>query len=564
MAAAQWLGAVAVPLYQDASAEEMVGPLQSAEATHVFAENQEQVDKLLTILPRCPTIQCIVYDKDRGMRHYRQSLLVSYTDLLREGREFAAAPPDALRAEVAHGSGQDAAFLFFTSGTTGPARGVVLTYESLIDRARVLAETEGMKNTDVTMAYLPPGWIGQNLFAYILPMVVGYCVCCPESSETLVADMREIGPTCFLATPRVLQALLSDVFVRMEETGGFNQRLYRRAMAVAQRVGARALAGEAPQMTDRIGLPLYNLLIYAPLRDVLGMSKVRVAYTAGEAVAPELLMLFRALGINLKQLYGSTETGFFVALQPDGEVRADTVGRPGRGVEVKITPQREILVRSPGLFKEYHRDPESTARTRDAEGWFRTGDTGLLGEDGHLRILDRMHDVGALSDGTPYAPELVESKLKFFPYIKEAVAFGDRRDMVCALIDINMAAVRIWADKRNITYTGHADLASRDEVYGLIADCIAKVNAELALVPAQTRSQIHRFVILQKELHADQGVLTRTGKLKRHAIAERYRPLVDAIYEGRKVACLEADGASAELKVREVGVVIPEQDRRAA
>lgn len=557
VAAAQWLGAVAVPLYQDASADEMAPLLQSAGVTHVFAENQEQVDKLLEILPRCPSVRCIVHDRDRGMRHYAQPELVAYDKLLGEGEALAPSRRDFLADEAARGSGRDAAFLLFTSGTTGPAKGVVLTHESLIDRARAVVDAEGLNDSDVTMAYLPPGWVGQNFFGYVLPMVVGCCVCCPESSETLIADMREIGPTCFLATPGVLKALRGDVSVRMEESGGVNLRLYRRGAAVAQRVAKRALAGEKASLSDRIGSRLYDLLIYAPLRDVLGMSKVRVAYCAGEAIAPELLMYFRTLGINLKQIYGSTETGFVVALQPDGEVQADTVGPPGRGVEVKFTPEREILVRSPGLFTEYHGDPEATAAARQSDGWLRTGDAGYLGDDGHLRIIDRVRYVGTLKDGAIFVPRQIESRLKYFAEIKEAVVFGDGRTMVTALIDIDRVAAGRWADKHFISYTGHADLASRDEIYGLVADCIATLNADLARDPMLSASRIQRFAIVQKELSADDGVLTRTGKVRRDAIADAYEALIDDVYSGRSVARLGPEYGPAgvefvEIKIRDV------------
>jgi long-chain acyl-CoA synthetase len=557
MCAAHWLGAVAVPLYQDATAEEMVSLVQNAEITHVFAENQEQVDKLLEILPRCPSVRCIIYDKDRGMRHYNRPELVSYDALLQQGRELAAAKGGVAQARPARSAGQDAAFLFFTSGTTGPAKGVVLTHQSLIDRGRVAAAAENLTDNDVAMAYLPPGWIGQNLFGYVQPMVVGYCVCCPESSETMLADMREMGPTYFLATPRVLEALLTQVSMRMEDTGGFNQRLYRAGMAAAQRVGKRALG-------DRLIAALCEVLIYGPLRDVLGMSKVRVAFTAGDAIAPALVTFFRALGVNLKQLYGSTETGFFVAMQRDGQVKPDTVGPVADGVELKFTAQREILVRSAGMFKEYHRDPETTTQARNADGWFHTGDAGYLGDDGHLRIIDRMKYLGALKDGTVFSPKLLENRLKFAPYIREAVASGDGRDMVCALIDIDMAAVGRWADKRSISYTGHADLASQEEVYGLIADCIAAVNAELAQEPALAKSQIHRFVILHGELSADDGVLTRTGKLRRGVIAERYRPLVDAMHQGGKEVRIDVEGGLADIKIRDAKVVAAGPIRSAA
>ena len=562
MCAAHCLGAIVVPLYQDATADEIASALQSAKVSHVFAENQEQVDKLLEILPRCPSVRCIVYDKDRGMRHYRQSELVSYDSVLQQGRELIAGKRDFLKAEIARGSGEDTAFVFFTSGATGLAKGVVLTHAALIDRARVAARMGGLTDADVAMAYLPPGWIGQNLFGYVQPMVVGYCVCCPESSDTMLADMREMGPTYLLATPRVLDVLLKQVLLRMEETGGFKQRLYRNCMAAAQ----RALTGETVSLGDRAMSLANDLLIRGPLRDVLGMSKVRVAYTAGDAIDPDLLMFFRALGINLKQLYGSTETGFFVATQRDGEVKPGTVGPPIDGVEVKLSPQREILVRSPGLFKEYHGDAATTAQAKNAEGWFHTGDAGYLGEDGQLRIIDRMAHVGQLNDGAPFAPKPIENKLKFLPYIKEAVAFGDKRDMVCALIDIDMAGTGRWADRRSISYTGHADLASQDEVYALIADCIAGVNAQLASDPALRHQQVHRFVILNRELNADDGALTRTGKLRREVIAGQYRALVEAMYAGQSE--VRFDGGSGEefanVKIRDAKIVTPAQTRSAA
>ncbi|HJT14547.1 MAG TPA: AMP-binding protein [Dongiaceae bacterium] len=560
--AAHWLGAIVVPLYQDAAAAELTLPLQSAEVTHVFAENQEQVDKLLEILPLCPSVRCIVYDKDRGMRHYQQPQLVSYAAFLAQGHALKGSRSDVLRAEAGRAAGQDAAFLFFTSGTTGEAKGVVATHAALIDRARVAAEIDGLTDVDVTIAYLPPGWIGQNVCGYVQPMVVGHCVCCPESSETLIADMREIGPTCFLATPRVLEALLTQVSMRLDDAGDFNRALYRRSIAVAQRVGARILARGAVSMLDRLAYLAYDLLIYGPLRDVLGLSKVRVAYAAGDALAPDLLMFFRSLGINLKQLYGSTETGFFVAMPRDGRVKPDTVGQAAEGVELKFTAEREILVRSPGLFAAYHRDAERTAEAKSADGWFNTGDIGYVDEDGHLRIVDRAVHVGALSDGTPYAPKVLENKLKFVPYIKEAVAFGHGRDMVCMLIDIDAAAVSRWADKRGITYTGHADLASRDEVYELIAGCIATVNRELALDPVLARCQLRRFSILHKELSADDGLLTRTGKLRRGAIAERYGELVDAMYAGHSDSA-GVDG-SPRRKIRDAQTVAPAGSRRAA
>lgn len=564
MAAAQWLGAVAVPLYQDATAEELLAPLRDSEATHIFAENQEQVDKILQILPRCPKIQCIVYDKDRGMRHYRQPQLVTYADFLLEGSQLVASKREMLQAEAERGAGHDTAFLFFTSGTTGPAKGVVFTYASLIASARVAAAMEGLTEADVAMAYLPVGWIGQNLFSCVLPMVVGYCVCCPESSDTMLVDMREVAPTCFLATPRVLESLLAQISIRAQDTGGLNQALYRRAIAVAQRVNARRLAGQSVPAGDRILLALFNSLVYGPIRDLLGMSRLRVAYTAGDAIAPELLMFFRALGINLKQLYGSTETGFLVAVQRDGQIKPGTAGLAIEGVELKFTPQREILVRSPGMFKEYHRNDAKTSQATDTDGWFHTGDAGYLDSDGQLLIIDRLNNVGVLRDGAAFTPRLLENKLKTLSYIKEAIAIGHSRDSVCALVDIDLTAVSRWADRQEISYTGHADLASRDEVYGLIANVIAELNAALARDPVQAKIQIRRFAILSKELDADDGLLTRTGKLRRDVINERYGPVVDAMYDGRPDVRFDAGGEPVELKIRDVNFVAAAYGNRAA
>ncbi len=564
MSAIQALGAVAVPLYQDASAEEMISPIKGAEVTHVFAENQEQVDKILKILPQCPSVRCIIYDKDRGMRHYKQAQLVSYAALLEEGKAQAAGG-DWFAKEVAQGNGNDLAFLFLTSGSSGPAKSVLLTHAALIDRARVAASAEQLSDRDVAMAYLSPGWIGQNLFSYVQPMLVGYCVCCPESSDTMLADMREMGPTYFLATPRVLDTLFTQVSLRAEDAGRLNRALYRLCMNSAQRVAS----GKGVSVGDRIVSMLGGFLIYGPMRDVLGMSKIRVAYAAGDAVGPELLTYFRALGVNLKQLYGSTETGFFVAMHRNGEVKAGTVGAAADGVELKFTPERELLLRSPGLFKEYYGDKVATSQAVDAEGWFYTGDAGYIGDDGHLHIIDSVKNIGALKDGSLFAPRIIENKLKFCPYIKEAVVFGSGSDKVCALIDIDVAAVSRWADLQSITYTGYADLASGKEVYGLISKAISGINAELASDPALAGCQIHRFAIVRKELNANDGLLTRTGKLRRGAIAERYKALIDGMFSGRSEVRLDDGGAhsgeiSPNIEIGEAKLSSSIKSRKAA
>ena len=573
MCAAQCLGGIPVPLYQDAVATEMAFPIQNAEIAHALAEDQEQVDKLLEILPQCPTLKHIYYDEARGMRHYQQAQLASYDSLLQLGRESLARDPAFLEGEIAKGSGSDTAAMFFTSGTTGNPKGVVLTHLALIDRARAAAEMEGITDRDVVLAYLPPAWVGQNIFSYAQPFVTGYCICCPESAETVMIDMREIGPTYYFAPPRVLEALLTQVSIRMEDADRVSRFFYRFFMGIAGRVGGAILEGKPVGVVDRLLYWLGDLFTYGPLRNVLGMSRVRVAYTAGEAIGPDLFRFYRSIGINLKQLYGSTETSVFVCIQPDGQVKSDTVGPAVPGVELKFTPERELLIRSPGLFKEYYKNPQATMEAKDREGWFHTGDAGYFDADGHVKIIDRVKDVGKLADGTLFAPKYLENKLKFFPYIKEAVAFGHGRDRVCVFVNFDFDAVANWAEKRNMPYTGYIDLASREEVLSLVRECIERVNADLAQEPEIANSQIRRFLILHKELDADDGELTRTRKVRRAFIADRYRTLLDAIYGGKDSVHVEMqvkyeDGRTgmlaADLAIRDAKTFPPEAAKRAA
>ena len=573
MAAVQWLGGVVVPLFADTTAAEIAGPIQSAKIGVVFAENQEQVDKLLAAMPLCPTIRHIIYDDDIGMRHYRQSYVQAYDALLAQGRDGMAKITGQLDAELARGSAQDPAALFFTSGTTGPARGVVHAHGALIDRARAAVTIDGLTEEDASVAYLPPAWIAQHMFAYALPMVAGSCVCCPESSETMLNDMREMGPTVFLAPPRVLEALLTQVTIRINNTGGFKRNLYDHYMAVAQRVGPRTLAGGSVDLSDSLAYSLGNALMYGPLRDVMGMGRLRVAYSAGEATGPDLLLFYRAMGINLKQLYGSTETGLFVTAQSKGQVKPGAVGAAAPGVELAFGPEREVLVRSPGLFLGYHDDVQGTQRATNADGWFHTGDAGWLDEDGQLHIVDRVQDVGALKDGTLFAPKMVENKLKFSPYINEVVAFGNGRDHVCVFVDIDAEAVGNWADKQGLTYTGFADLTTLDAVYGLIGEVIATANAAFAQDPALAHAQVHRFLLLQKRLEPDDGELTRMRKVRRDVVSRRFASLVQALYDGSPMGHVDAeiryaDGnvgtISADIKIRDAKTFAAQTRKKAA
>ncbi|MFZ4478928.1 MAG: AMP-dependent synthetase/ligase, partial [Rhodoferax sp.] len=378
MLAVQSIGAIPVPLYQDAAAPECVFPLNNAEVRFAFAEDQEQVDKLLEIREDCPQLSNIYYDDPRGLRNYEETGLASLDSLLEAGKAFAAQNTGFLKGEVASIRPDDVGAMFFTSGTTGNPKGVVHTHDSLLNRARAGAEFDKLTHAEDVLAYLPPAWIGQNIFSYAQWLSCGYVVNCPESAATVTIDLKEVGPTYYFAPPRVFEGLLTSVMIRMEDAGSIKRRMFEYFMSVAKRVGPMRMDGKSIGFANSLLYALGNLLVYGPLRNNLGMSRVRVAYTAGEAIGPDLFSFYRSIGINLKQLYGSTETAVFVCLQPDNEARADTVGVPCAGVEIKVADNGEILVKSPGLFKEYYKNPAASAEVLTADGWYHTSDAGFL------------------------------------------------------------------------------------------------------------------------------------------------------------------------------------------
>jgi long-chain acyl-CoA synthetase len=537
MLAAQSLGAIPIPLYQDAVGGECVFPINNADVRFCVVEDQEQVDKMLEIREQCPQLSNIYYDDPRGLRNYDQPGLAGVEELIAAGQAHAKAHPQLFREQVAACQPDDVAAMFFTSGTTGNPKGVVHTHHTLINRADVGARFDKLSPADEVLAYMPPAWIGQNIFSYAQWLVAGYVVNCPESGATVTIDLKEVGPTYYFAPPRVFEGLLTSVMIRMEDAGALKRGMFHYFMDVARRVGPTRMDGKSIGLVDAIKYKLGDWLVYGPLRNNLGMSRVRVAYTAGEAIGPDLFSFYRSIGINLKQLYGSTETAVFVCLQPDHEARADTVGVPCEGVEIKLSESGEILVKSPGLLKGYYKNPTATAEVLTADGWYHTSDAGFIDASGHLKIIDRVKDVGrimgGMHDGAMFAPKYVENKLKFFSYIKEAVALGDKRDRVCVMLNIDFDAVGNWAERRNLSYAGYTDLAQKPEVYELIRDCVEKVNADLSRDELLAGSQISRFLVLHKELDADDGELTRTNKVRRGFISERYAALVDALYSGK-------------------------------
>jgi long-chain acyl-CoA synthetase len=533
MLAAQSIGGVPVPLYQDAPAADMAFVLDNAEIAFAIVEDQEQVDKLLELRTNNPGLSHIAYEDSRGMRHYRQAGLMSFDALQELGRAYDKAHPGFFDAAVAAGSGSDTAIILYTSGTTGKPKGVCQSHTSLLTAGRGGVGFDHLTEREDMLSYLPMAWVGDCLFSLAQAMVAGFTVNCPESSDTVMTDLREIGPTYYFAPPRVFENMLTMVMIRMEDASAIKRRMFHYFMDVARHCGSAILDGKPVAAGDRLRYALGHFFVYGPLKNVLGLSRVRVAYTAGAAIGPDLFRFYRSIGINLKQLYGSTETCAYVCLQPDGNIKFDSVGLPAPGVEVKLADNGEVLVKSVATMDGYYKRPDATAEVIDANGYFHTGDAGMFDAEGHLKIIDRAADVGKMNGGAIFAPNYIENKLKFFPFIKEAVAFGNGRDQVCAFINIDMEAVGNWAERRNIAYAGYTDLAAHASTYDLIRDCVEKVNADLASEAMMADTQIHRFLVLHKELDPDDDELTRTRKVRRKFIAEKYAVLIEALYSDK-------------------------------
>ena len=568
MAAAQCLGGIPVPLYQDAPAADMAYVLENAEIVFAVVEDQEQVDKLLEIKQQYAGVKHITFDDDRGMRHYHQPELTSYAALQDIGRAYDKAHPDFFMQQVELGQADDVAVMLYTSGTTGKPKGVCQTHHSFMSAAHGGAGFDKLSEHEDILSYLPMAWVGDHLFSFAQALAAGFTVNCPESGETVMTDLREIGPTYYFAPPRVFENMLTTVMIRMEDAGAIKRKLFAYYMDLARRVGADILDGKSVSAIDRLRYATGNFLIYGPLKNVLGLSRVRVAYTAGAAIGPDLFRFYRSIGVNLKQLYGATETCAYVCLQPDGHIKFDSVGKAAPGVEVKLADNGEVLVKSGAMLKGYYKRPDATAEVMDAEGYFHTGDAGIFDTEGHLKIIDRAADVGKLNNGDMFAPNYIENKLKFFPFIKEAVAFGHNRDMVCAFINIDMEAVGNWSERRGIAYSGYTDLAAKPETYQLIMSCVEKVNADLASEALMSGTQIHRFLVLHKELDPDDDELTRTRKVRRNFISQKYAVLIDALYSGKRSQFIETqvkfeDGrqgkVSADLHISDVTTFAAQQ-----
>ncbi|MGD9863825.1 MAG: AMP-binding protein [Pseudodonghicola sp.] len=573
MVAAQAVGAIPVPLYQDAVAEEMAYVLGHCGARFIIAGDQEQVDKVIEVQDQLHQFEHLIYLDARGMRKYDHAQLHQFSHVQQQGRAARDEYINELKARQAGIGYDDTCVMLYTSGTTGKPKGVVLSNRNVIETAKNASEFDHLRRDEDILSYLPMAWVGDFIFSVGQAYWCGFCVNCPESPETMMTDLREIGPTYFFAPPRVFETQLTNVMIRMEDAGSLKRRMFHHYLAHAKKVGGKILDGKPVGLMDRIKYAIGNVLVYGPLKDTLGFGRVRVGYTAGEAIGPEIFDFYRSLGINLKQLYGQTEATVFITVQPDGEVRADTVGVPAPDVEIRIDGNGEIFYRSPGTFVEYYKNPESTASTKDTEGWVATGDAGFFEEEsGHLRIIDRAKDVGKMADGRMFAPKYVENKLKFYPDILEAVLFGNGRDRCVAFINIDLTAVGNWAERNNIAYASYQELAGHPRVLDAIQQHVEAVNRSVAQDEMLSGCQVHRFVVLHKELDADDGEMTRTRKVRRRIVEEKYADIIAALYDGSQTISTRTevtyeDGRkgyiNATLDIRDAAVV-PDVPHRVA
>jgi long-chain acyl-CoA synthetase len=534
--AAQCLGGVAVPVYQDSIATELVYVLEHAEVSVIVVEDQEQADKILSLKDKLPHLRLLVYDDPLGMRQYHYPFLKSFEEIQAAGRDFGAKNPGFVEREIDAGAEDDLALLAYTSGTTGNPKGVMLSHRNLIRAAEAFVAAENIRPGDEWLCYLPMAWMGDVLYSTVLSLLVGFTCNCPESPDTVQRDLRELGPTAWLAPPRIWENMLTSVQVRAADASFLKRRLFEYFRRIAERAELLRGDGNNVPILLKVQLALGEFVVYGPVRDRLGLRRVRWAYTGGAPLGPDAFRFFRSFGVNLKQIYGATELCGLVALQSDAEADPNSVGRVCPSIEVRIDPSSEVMVRSPGMFKGYYKQSEATRDTMTADGWLRTGDAGFVDPRGHLVIIDRAKDVGKLACGEAFAPQFIENKLKFSPFVGEAVAFGHDRPFVAAMIAINGETVSTWAERQSIAYGSYQDLSANPRVRALIRDEIRKCNAGL---PEAAR--IRRFMLLNKELDADDNEVTRTRKIRRRFVSEKYKAVINALYGGRSDVELVAD-----------------------
>ena len=522
--AAQCLGALPVGIYEDSVLDELLYVLEASGARIVVAEDQEQVDKVLDVRGSLPHVERVVYHDAKGLSAYDREHLVFFADVEEMGEVLNREDPTAFEEMVGALDPEGVALLCTTSGTTSRPKLAMLTHTNLISMAEQMQRIDPMGVEDDVVSFLPLAWIGEHMVTVSWALTVGFTTNFPEAPGTVRRDLREIGPRAVVSPPRIWESMVSEVQVKMEDSTALKCRVYAWSMSVGKAMADARFEGRTPTAALVWKYRLAAALTLLPLKDQLGLRRVRRAYTGGAALGPDVFRFFHAMGVNLKQLYGQTEVGGISAVHRDGDIRFQTVGPPLPATEVRITDDGEILTRSRAVFKGYYGDEEATAGAL-VDGWLHSGDAGFMDDGGHLVVIDRAKDVMVLADGTTFSPQFIENQLKFSPYVREAVVFGGDSPFVTALVAIDYENAGKWAERNQLAYTTFTDLAQKSEIYVLVRDQVAEVNATL---PEAAR--VRRFLLLHKQLDADDAELTRTRKVRRRFIAERYAEFVEALY----------------------------------
>ena len=545
--AAQAAGAVPLGLYQDSTLKEVSYIIDHSDASFVLAEDQEQVDKILDMKEQLPKVRYIIYSDPRGMRGYKQPFLLDFKEIENFGRELEQRDPGLFAKNVAAAKYEDLAFICYTSGTTGFPKGAMLSFRNFLSMATNLMEVDGKFGKDEFVSFLPLAWIGEQMMCLSSALLTGFTVNFPEKPETVQENIREIGPTIMFSPPRIWENMTSTVQVKVMDASALKRRMYGWALPVGYAYSDAVFRKEAIPPLLRLKQKLAYALVFRALKDRLGLLRIRSASTGGAALGPDVFKFFNAMGVNLKQIYGQTEISGISCIHREGDINFDSVGKPIPETEIRLSDSGEILSRSPSVFLGYYKNPEETEKTLSG-GWLHSGDAGYFTEDGHLIVIDRVKDVMHLNDATRFSPQFIENKLKFSPYIKECVCLGNQRDFIASMICIDYPNVGKWAESRRLSYTTYTDLAAKPEVLELLAKEVEKVNATL---PKTTR--VKKFVPLYKELDADDDELTRTRKVRRAFVGERYKHVIEGIYAGERAIPIDAtikyqDGKTSRIR----------------
>ena len=554
MLAVQCVGALPVPIHPDSGTKELISFLNNCEAKIAIVQDQQQVDALYNVIDQCTNLSEVIYNNGRGMVEYDHTHLSSFEQLRIDGRAFAADHPGFFEDAMAKVSQESDAFILYTSGTSGQPRGAVHTHDSLINTAKAFAESQKVQQDEEVIAFMPLSYSANSLFTYSLWLLKGFTVFCPESNDTIMNDLRETGPTLLYAPPHFYKQLYSEIIARSQRS---KTKSFLRWFKVAREQREKILRGEAQVGHESFNYKLGNILMYAPLKNIYGLSKLRYAYTGGDVLSNEIFNFMRSIGINLVQTYGTAESAGLICVQGEEQVNSisgeHSVGPPLTGVEIKKLDNNEIAFRGINTFKEYYRNPDADAASRISDGWIRTGDTGDIDDKGALSITERVDAIGKFSNGDMFAPHLVESELKSSPYIKEAVVVGDGKDSIAALVTIDADTVGSWAETNNVRFTGYRDLATKDAVYELVQNAVVEVNQHIKTIEGEGCPPIKRFLVMYREFSVEAGEITRSRKVRRDVIMDRHKALIDALYSSQQTFEVKDSSSGetlAELKLK--------------